>query len=91
MLTLGLILQLCCILLPQDIYAEESQEPYLKLTSPGEEYQFFELGQIVNIKGIAENISKLNLKITDPDRKEIYATELNIVNKISDPGGCRIR
>lgn len=81
MLTLGLILQLCCILLPQDIYAEESQEPYLKLTSPGEEYQFFELGQIVNIKGIAENISKLNLKITDPDRKEIYATELNIVNK----------
>ncbi len=80
-LIMGLIFQFCCILLPQDIYAEIPKEPYLKLTLPMEEYQFFELGETIKIKGVAENISELLLKITDPDRKEIFSTELDVVDK----------
>ena len=80
-LIMGLIFQFCCILLPQDIYAEIPKEPYLKLTLPMEEYQFFELGETIKIKGVMENISELLLKITDPDRKEIFSTELDVVDK----------
>ncbi len=57
------------------------EQPYLELTLPEEEYQFFELEDVVKIRGVAENISELNLRITDPDRKEVFSTELDIVDK----------
>ena len=37
MLTIGLIFQFCCILLPQDVYAQEAQEPVLVITGDGVE------------------------------------------------------